>query len=517
MNVSARLGNEHKVRNFYNNILVPNSDNGHVTIDTHAVAAALLRPLSGSSAEVFHNFGSAGAASNAEQGSSGTYGLYAEAYRRAAEARGVLPREMQSITWEAVRGLFTAGFKSQKKNTDAADAIWENHKKGRLSLENTRQQLLELAGGIEAPSWFESGAGSPSVEGASDAGVVPGVQLPGRSAGPAAGGAGSAAAGASATEAQRSVADPRSSQANPAAEEIKRSAPRGGRDERGNLGGLPTKIAVKDLGEIEVGHWAPAEKVARAYTAAAGIKYTPPSEFVKVDRARAERIAAAYEEMKHAPQDPDVKAAYAALIDEVTAQYEAVMKTGLKVEFIDFEKQGDPYAASPRLATEDVRNNNHFWVFGTRDGFGSSELDVSDNPMLAETKYQISGKPALANDLFRVVHDYFGHVKEGVGFRADGEENAWRAHSAMFTPLARQALTSETRGQNSWVNYGPHGEKNRTASSSDTHYADQKVGLMPAWTSEEGANDDAKSARPAELIELRKRKSVLESILKCLG
>ena len=37
-------------------------------------------------------------------------------------------------------------------------------------------------------------------------------------------------------------------------------------------------------------------------------------------------------------------------------QYQEIKKTGLKIEFIDFDKQGDPYAASPRLAIEDVKN-----------------------------------------------------------------------------------------------------------------------------------------------------------------
>ena len=37
------MGAMHKVRNFYNNILLPDSPNGHVTIDTHAVAAGLIK------------------------------------------------------------------------------------------------------------------------------------------------------------------------------------------------------------------------------------------------------------------------------------------------------------------------------------------------------------------------------------------------------------------------------------------------------------------------------------------
>ena len=55
-NIDAKLGMMHKVRSFYNNILSPMSDQGDVTIDTHAVAAAHLRPFSGNHVEVKENF-----------------------------------------------------------------------------------------------------------------------------------------------------------------------------------------------------------------------------------------------------------------------------------------------------------------------------------------------------------------------------------------------------------------------------------------------------------------------------
>jgi hypothetical protein len=88
--------------------------------------------------------------------------------------------------------------------------------------------------------------------------------------------------------------------------------------------------------------------------------------------------------------------------------------------------------------------------------------------------------------VFRAVHDAFGHAKHGVGFRARGEENAFQSHARMYSPEALPAVASETRGQNSWVNYGPYGAKNRTASPIDTEYAEQKTGIMPAWTWLEG-------------------------------
>lgn len=154
-NVSAAMGAKHKVRNFNNNIVAPRAPWGDVTIDTHAVAAGLLRPLAGKSIEVTHNFAGPG---SAVTGSEGTYGIYAEAYRRAAADRGILAREMQSITWEAVRTLYTADFKNAK-NVAAVDAIWQEFKDGRISLDEARQRSSDYAGGIGRPEWADTPAG----------------------------------------------------------------------------------------------------------------------------------------------------------------------------------------------------------------------------------------------------------------------------------------------------------------------------------------------------------------------
>ena len=156
--ISRLMGERHKVRNFYNNIYDPNSPYGDVTIDTHAVAAGLLRPLSGNSLEVDHNFkntsvpGRGTTKGSAISGVSGNYGLYAEAYRRAAEERGILPRQMQSITWEAVRGLFPDTFKTEA-NANMIDAIWNRYRSGEIEIDEARRMVNEAAGGINPPTW----------------------------------------------------------------------------------------------------------------------------------------------------------------------------------------------------------------------------------------------------------------------------------------------------------------------------------------------------------------------------
>jgi hypothetical protein len=222
--------------------------------------------------------------------------------------------------------------------------------------------------------------------------------------------------------------------------------------------------------------------VAEQYMASRGGTYTPPQRYVPVDPERSTNIAKAFEEMKHAPDDPRVKASYDAMIDETVAQFNAMRDAGLKIEFIK-PGQADPYALSPRQAAMDVADNNHLWVFPTDLGYGQVGMEAAakGNPLLRDTGIVVDGRRLLGNDVFRIVHDYFGHLKEGHGFRAAGEDNAWRTHAAMYSDLARPAMTSETRGQNSWVNYGPHGSKNRTATSADTVYADQKIGLLPDW------------------------------------
>jgi hypothetical protein len=255
-----------------------------------------------------------------------------------------------------------------------------------------------------------------------------------------------------------------------------------------SLQGLPSRIEV-DGELVEFAGYAPAQEAARRYMEKAGLKYNPVKQYAKVNKARAKRIADAFDAMPHNPQNAAVRMAYRQMIKETAAQYQAILDTGLQIEFIDMAKTGDPYG-NPRNAILDVVENNHLWMFSTRDGFGSSEdFDPVNNPLLQETQFKISGQVALANDLFRAVHDYFGHIKEGVGFRAEGEENAWRIHSSMYSSIARRAMTTETRGQNSWVNFGPFGEYNQTASGENTKYADQKIGLLPKWVSDEGATD----------------------------
>jgi hypothetical protein len=250
--------------------------------------------------------------------------------------------------------------------------------------------------------------------------------------------------------------------------------------------------------------------VAEKYARENGIDLRRQGKYVEVDEELAGRIAKAFDDMEHDPQDPKVREAYAELIRQTRAQYDALSDAGYKFWFIDGDNPGE-YASSPFNAMRDLRANRSMGVFPTESGFGTrEEVDVSQNPLLEETDlmWPYGGPdgtkvPVLANDLFRAVHDAFGHGIEGSGFRARGEENAWQAHIRLFTGLAKGALTTETRGQNSWLNYGPFGEQNRNAKVEDTIFADQKVGLMPEWTWTEGLAPDGEAYSPDARMSIR--------------
>lgn len=464
--LSALLGAAHKVRSFYSNIIAPFSEVPFVTIDTHAVAAAYLLPLVSKSPEVTALMAGTGVGKSSKTGNIGYYWFLSDVYRKAAAEYGVMPREMQSIAWEAVRELFADKRINEKVYAQAYD-IWAAQNRGEIDETEARLRIAALSKGA-LPDWvgtdvrpvystFRADILHSGSADAQFAGDIASVEA-------SAGGRGEAGA-VDEHRGQASRID-------------------------GPLEGLPTKVMV-DGREVEFGPFEPARRAAEEYMRRAGLSYNPPRKYVKVDKARAVRIAKAFEAMPHDPRNPAVRAAYEALVRETIAQWNVIKETGLVVEFTP--PGVDPYG-NPRNAILDVVNNNHLWVFPTDDGFGVSGEDayfMEDHPLLQIVPGEtISGRPVRVNDLFRIVHDYFGHVKEGVGFRADGEENAWRQHWAMFSPLARKALTVETRGQNSWVNFGPYAEFNRTASGADTIYADQKVGLLPDWVVYDGATDD---------------------------
>jgi len=162
--ISPELGGNHKVRNFFNNIYNPDSP-VDVTVDTHQIAAGLLRPLGSSAVEVTHGLNGANVKGNparwsndgkADSGMAGSYGLYFDATVDAAKLRDVLPREMQSISWEQLRTLFPQTLKNNKSFIQSTEAIWRMVDDKQLTPDGARNMIIaeaEKLGAGGAPSW----------------------------------------------------------------------------------------------------------------------------------------------------------------------------------------------------------------------------------------------------------------------------------------------------------------------------------------------------------------------------
>jgi hypothetical protein len=195
---------------------------------------------------------------------------------------------------------------------------------------------------------------------------------------------------------------------------------------------------------------------ARAYQRQSGIHVAPSaaaSNSVITERA-SRAIGDAYGRLPSF--DAGALPAYRAMREETGRQFDHMTKPrskgglGLDVEIT----KGDPYGSDGdinKIFSElhhDVRENNRIQALSTKTTGG--------HPFFSNDE----------NDMFRAVHDVYGHLGSGRGVDHNGEEAAFQKHAQMFSPLARQAMATETRGQNSHLRL--HGD-----------FPEQKVALLP--------------------------------------
>ncbi len=185
-----------------------------------------------------------------------------------------------------------------------------------------------------------------------------------------------------------------------------------------------------------------AQSGAASFMAARGGSHDPTlGQEVTVNHHRAWRTALAHEQAlgKNSVSDR-LAASYDIMREDTQAQFAHMTRPkeqggmGLSFEATDT----DPYD-SPQAMRNDVEGGR-IKVLATRTT--GSHTIFSDEE----------------NDQFRAVHDVFGHAAIGRSFSRHGEEGAYQAHAQMYRPEARLALASETRGQNSYLNYSGKGE-----------------------------------------------------------
>lgn len=304
--------------------------------------------------------------------------------------------------------------------------------------------------------------------------------------------------------------------------------PEGLGSERGNL---PAEQAKQELNEGGLGFNAKnkitsetnflpkADKgiqdLAADYAKTAKIPYRPTGTYAPLNPKLGEKLADFYDSAKSNPSDPAVKKSYQALADETLAQYQAMTDAGYTIE--PFQGEGEPYKNSDE-AIADLRDNKHLYFLQTDKTFGKGNATTeaeTKNPMLADSGITINGQPLLVNDVFRAVHDFFGHGKEGYQFGPRGEFNAWRAHSEMYSPEAQGALAAETLAQNSWVNFGKHlRDENGKISQkgeegfvplSERPFGEQKSVVVPNELIEEAKASFLPKKRNVEVSDVQKR------------
>lgn len=229
-----------------------------------------------------------------------------------------------------------------------------------------------------------------------------------------------------------------------------------------------------------------------------------PRPDVKVNDKFMTRLAKAYEALPESvdPATAEGKRtirAYDALRKEVAEQYDHLTKAeseggmGIKVIFTE----DDPYADAAEMMA-DVVNNKTLKVFGG----GTAPHDLL---------------PQEDNLKFRAVHDFFGHLMSGNRFDRHGEEIAWLNHSQMFSDTARPAMTTETRGQNSWLNYAAENVAKK-ARGEAPDFPVQKAALLPEEFTRKGtAYVPAGSASPERVAQIKREVAPLDAELKKLG
>lgn len=168
------------------------------------------------------------------------------------------------------------------------------------------------------------------------------------------------------------------------------------------------------------------------------------------------------EHYANAPAAPESawRASYDALITAVVDQWNLLVAQDFSIN--PWHAAGEPYASSAAMRA-DLRVK-WLWYLPTAQAGDLPDVAPGVGHPMAEyvlvnahrdAHGHMTQRVMLLNDVFRAVHDAFGHGG-GASFGPVGERKAWAAHRQTLPQAAHLALWNETTGQNLWTNYGPH-------------------------------------------------------------
>ncbi|MFI9402008.1 crotonobetainyl-CoA--carnitine CoA-transferase [Nocardia sp. NPDC052316] len=193
-----------------------------------------------------------------------------------------------------------------------------------------------------------------------------------------------------------------------------------------------------------------------------------PTYALDWDEDYCRRVAAYFERAPRLAYDASLAQRYDRFKWENLQQYQVVVDAGIAVR--PWLAAGQPYRSSAELRAS-VRNAGELYVYLTSSGHGPVR-DKEFHPMLEPSGIVVDGTEFSHNDVFRVVHDVFGHVLSGRGFSARGEFEAAFCHMGMYSAAVHPVLFTEQIAQICWFFFGPCAHERR--------YPPQKVFEFPA-------------------------------------
>ena len=202
-----------------------------------------------------------------------------------------------------------------------------------------------------------------------------------------------------------------------------------------------------------------------------GIKLKPRK--IKPNPAYGLIIANGYEDLKHDPNNPEVKKAYNIFIKETLDQARKLQKNGMKFQMEGYKDANAMF--------KDVKGNKNLLYRPSDNDYKGTE----DHPMFQLTNIKnTNGDRMRVNDVFRAIHDINGHYNSKSQFTPEGELNSYIEHKKLYSKDATRALFTETQGQGMWVNFNKKsGKKNRHAQKigdfNELDFPKQKAGIFP--------------------------------------
>ena len=173
---------------------------------------------------------------------------------------------------------------------------------------------------------------------------------------------------------------------------------------------------------------------------------------IMLDEEFCREVASRYDKAPELAWSAKLEAMYEKFMAGNRRQYDALTGAGLRVR--PWQRPGQPYESSRDLR-EGVARTGTLYVYLTESGHGPGP-GTGFHPLRAPSGVRVDGVELSHNDIFRAVHDAFGHVAADAGFGPRGEFTATCCHLRMYSGDVLPVMFTEQIGQICWFFFGQH-------------------------------------------------------------